>query len=692
MPSETTVADRIASSWLTEKIYKEVEKQGFPGYMCYSFMQTARTTKSVILSRLPGGVGLDLISKGYDLKGFHIKAKSCNWGPMAGFICQLPVFNKLGISKVVYNAKEVLHYLEHLAHFSGSKKSIEEATARRDRQIAEIPEKAPDRKRQIDNYNAKCDEIVVEILTAAREEEELKGEWSGENAIETKYPFIELKREFDTHNLTDIRGVRHVVHINESTIYGVAENVTDESGDTPNRPTVITEFLLLRNNPDPKLWSIFHGRIKYKDSDDPAAPFDQDFVGETLEDKFDPEFAEKKEVLLAKIFGFEKEKKREFESRELLDKFTYSVGKATIFAPPVSSNVFYPVQGFVNPYPPFKLPKPPKEGETPAKVPDEYYKNAVSGDYDLFAIWPQMSVNQDELIRQSELTSGESNRLGGKIFTTYIGNRNNFAIEFVPGFDELKPDKDLAKLKESAEFGNMNSLCHLVSGVLNSNAAYFLKELGGIISDANKGFHSDEGGRPGIMEIEFPIAVFLPKKMETAALNNAYDDNGRVLPVLDRPKEYLGGGLIKSAEELVLFILECMEADFRIFMHYRWMVHLLYNTITPSANAVQRLKAAITANLVDINEFDKKFNEAKSLSDFTAIDENRVAIDKHMATSDPLYIKNLKKILKCDNDESGLFEQIRDLFFGFNFLSNMPSFDKRMKLEAIMNKNKVKPA
>ncbi len=65
----------------------------------------------------------------------------------------------------------------------------------------------------------------------------------------------------------------------------------------------------------------------------------------------------------------------------------------------------------------------------------------------------------------------------------------------------------------------MNSLCHLVSGLINNNAAYFLKEVNQSeevsqnTSDGNKGFHSDEGGRPGIMEIEFPIAVFLPKKM-----------------------------------------------------------------------------------------------------------------------------------------------------------------------------------
>ncbi|MFA6084299.1 anthrax toxin-like adenylyl cyclase domain-containing protein [Mucilaginibacter sp.] len=685
-PAYTSPADYIASSWLTDDIYKEVKAQGFPGYMCYSFMQTARTTNSVILSRLPGGVGLDLIEKGYDLKGFHIKAKSCNWGPMAGFICQLPVFNKLGIGKADYNAKEVVHYLKHLASFSDSKKIIEEATARRDKQIAAITVDEPAKGKEIARFNSLCDQIVVETLLAAKEKEETGGEWSGENAIQTKYPFIALKREFDMANLKKIRGIEHFLEIDKDTIYGVAQNVTNESGGT-NRPTVITEFLLKRDAADATLWNIYHGRIKYKNSDDPAVAFDKNFAGEILKDKFDKEFVDENEVLLGKIFAFEKGNELKFNKSEDLAKFRYSVGGKEIFPPPATSHTFYVVQGFVNPYPPFKLPVPDK----PAGK-DEYYKNAVSGDYDLFANWPKMSINQDELTRQSEFASGEYNRLGGKIFTTYVGNRNNFGIEFVPGFDELNAKAGVSKLKESAEFGNMNSLCHTISGVLNSNAAYFLNVFNGVISNANKGFHSDEGGRPGIMEIEFPIAVFLPKKMESAALNNAADDAGKVTPTLHRSVKYLGGGLIKSAEELVMLIIECMDADFRVFMHYKWMVHLLYNTIESSANAVVKLNDTITKNLEAIRKFDDKFDRAKSLKEFTAIDANRAVIDKYMVPSTPLYVENLKKILKCDNDESDLFNQIIDLFFGFNFLSNMLSFDKRMKLEKLMNETKVKPA
>ncbi len=32
----------------------------------------------------------------YASKGFHVKSKSCNWGPMAGFVLSDPRFTKTG--------------------------------------------------------------------------------------------------------------------------------------------------------------------------------------------------------------------------------------------------------------------------------------------------------------------------------------------------------------------------------------------------------------------------------------------------------------------------------------------------------------------------------------------------------------------------------------------------------------------
>jgi hypothetical protein len=75
-------------------------------------------------------------------------------------------------------------------------------------------------------------------------------------------------------------------------------------------------------------------------------------------------------------------------------------------------------------------------------------------------------------------------------------------LEFVPGFAEIH---DL----ESDEKGNINDIVENVVGRLNSFAA---AGYGGRVVP-NFAFHSDEGGRPGVTEIEFDIGVFLPSRL-----------------------------------------------------------------------------------------------------------------------------------------------------------------------------------
>ncbi len=95
---------------------KTFDDEGFPSDICKAFQATANTTKLLIMSRVPGGNCNQLIAESYDQKGFFIKAKSCNWGPMSGFICQLPPFNKKGASnekgklQMNKNQKEVNKY------------------------------------------------------------------------------------------------------------------------------------------------------------------------------------------------------------------------------------------------------------------------------------------------------------------------------------------------------------------------------------------------------------------------------------------------------------------------------------------------------------------------------------------------------------------------------------------------------
>ncbi|MBL9106687.1 MAG: hypothetical protein JNL82_37545 [Myxococcales bacterium] len=69
-----------------------------------SFLAVAAAQDCVILTRSPGAACLDLLAEGHDAKGFHIKGKSCDWGPMAGFLCAEPLFNKAGGRGAVGNA------------------------------------------------------------------------------------------------------------------------------------------------------------------------------------------------------------------------------------------------------------------------------------------------------------------------------------------------------------------------------------------------------------------------------------------------------------------------------------------------------------------------------------------------------------------------------------------------------------
>lgn len=70
-----------------------------------SFLEVSKSTGCIIMTRTPGEACLGLLAEGHDAKGFHIKGKSCDWGPMAGFLCAEPLFNKAGGAGAIANAK-----------------------------------------------------------------------------------------------------------------------------------------------------------------------------------------------------------------------------------------------------------------------------------------------------------------------------------------------------------------------------------------------------------------------------------------------------------------------------------------------------------------------------------------------------------------------------------------------------------
>src|SRR4051812_37750463 len=92
---------------------EQLRAEGFTLEVTQAFQATANQLDSIVMSRAPGQATEQLISGGHDLKGFFIKSKSCQWGPMAGLICQLPPLNKSGAGFIEFNHVMLLDYLDH---------------------------------------------------------------------------------------------------------------------------------------------------------------------------------------------------------------------------------------------------------------------------------------------------------------------------------------------------------------------------------------------------------------------------------------------------------------------------------------------------------------------------------------------------------------------------------------------------
>ena len=60
-------------------------RAGFPTKHGQAFQEIADDSDRIIISRCAQEIGVGLLEENYASKGFGIKAKSCNWGPFAGF-------------------------------------------------------------------------------------------------------------------------------------------------------------------------------------------------------------------------------------------------------------------------------------------------------------------------------------------------------------------------------------------------------------------------------------------------------------------------------------------------------------------------------------------------------------------------------------------------------------------------------
>ncbi|MGH7469914.1 MAG: anthrax toxin-like adenylyl cyclase domain-containing protein, partial [Longimicrobiales bacterium] len=84
---------------------------GIPTEHADVFQQVANLKSGMISSRAVGKWATGLILESYATKGFHNKAKSCNWGPMAGFVLADPRFTKAPeLAKQAQALKEAQQY------------------------------------------------------------------------------------------------------------------------------------------------------------------------------------------------------------------------------------------------------------------------------------------------------------------------------------------------------------------------------------------------------------------------------------------------------------------------------------------------------------------------------------------------------------------------------------------------------
>ena len=75
-----------------------IEESGIIPEHATAMAKVATKTNTLIMIRAPGEYATRLITEGYSAKSYHIKAKSCNFGPMAGFILEKAEFSKRAIS------------------------------------------------------------------------------------------------------------------------------------------------------------------------------------------------------------------------------------------------------------------------------------------------------------------------------------------------------------------------------------------------------------------------------------------------------------------------------------------------------------------------------------------------------------------------------------------------------------------
>ncbi|WP_413167904.1 anthrax toxin-like adenylyl cyclase domain-containing protein [Capilliphycus salinus ALCB114379] len=506
----------------TEPDPKLVE-EGFPKKVSEAFQKAADQLNCVIWSRVPGKACTTLIDEGYNLKPFYVHGKSCNWGPMAGFVCQLPVLNKAGTSKMAYNLKQHINSLEWL-------------------------EKIQKREKEQDKV---ADSLFLPLLISDKRKQEL---------------------------ITDGFLPNHKI-IDNNLICGIAQD---------KDKTVAVEYLMKKRTNGSNLWDIYHRNIYIKD-EKKSISYLQENGNQFSIDREDANqrnveiLASYNKVIKESIIPANIEANKITQINQELHRELQRLGIIPATNKPLDN--FYAVNGIQSPYLAYRDEK-------------NLYKNAVSGDYDLFAVWPftpnasfEMTTRISE-IESEQSESDQSQNLFISVETkknaVEITKSRNVFIEFIGTYQELDG-------KEDPEIGNINDLVFFTAQTLNSLVQATYKSAPDQGQFPNRAFHSDEGGRPGVNDIDYPIAFFMPKSLWK-------DLKGQDV----KQKNILKNtAFVVESHVVFLSLIKLLRRRFYVFLHDGWVMHLM-------CLAAGKKQMESLVNRIDLPKEGKKYFEARN--------------------------------------------------------------------------------
>jgi len=549
-----TKEDRTAFYKAAGQTKDGVRDQGFPPKITEAFLKTANARNAVVATRVPGKATTTLIGERYDLKGYQIKAKSCNWGPMSGFLCKNPAFNKKGgrDDQPKNNAEANVKYIKTLKT----------------------------------KFSKTAADAFTDLKISDARKQEFMGSLPQDELIETS----------------------------PDRVCGIAMDK-----DKVEEATVVMEFLIVKEQ---ELWSLFQGKVFIRD--DPKNSFTEYKIPADLSDLSPLKSrTDTSDALL--VFGAD-----ELAQLKTLLKQAGTPERG-------DNSATYVIEGIQNPYPPYT---------DTAKQ----YRNAVSGDYDLFAVWPVVPATGFDLLprlTEIEITYREPDPIAVKwrnllqkkrvrlrekeqrLFQSVAGKRFSLElkksayvyIEIIPPYDEIEK-------YESPYYGNINEAVYETALTLSSLVAL---QYAGQKEAPNVAFHSDEGGRPGLDEVDYPFAVFLPNELARELASDLV--KGKMMQPQGKLPENNKIFLIDSHDEF-LTLIKFLQGRCYITLNSAWAFAWFADlSATPPPQWEAKLKGLIFGSLPE-KDVDPAYKQVK-----TAFAQGAALIQKN-SVDDAINVRN----------------------------------------------------